>query len=167
MFLQRDLQHLRILDRHRPDDDGGYPKIEHPSDIVTGAESAAHLHRNVNPTQDFLNTSEIFALPPERTIKIDQVQPLRPGYRKTFGDRSRVVVVHRLVLFAALQQPHAAALTQINGRKDQHSSSKSSKGAKFQSSKGAKRGRRVKTIREIRGPTTSNRRNGHVRDKRL
>ena len=117
-----------MLHRHCPDDDGSHTEIKHPLDILTGAESAANLHRNPGAPHNLLNAGEVCALPPECAIEINQMQSLCSSGNKTFCDCCRIVVVHGFVLLTALQQSHAAALAQINGGENQHSSSRVPKG---------------------------------------
>src|SRR5207249_10268226 len=56
----------------------------------------------------------------EGPVEIDDVQSLRAGRRPALGHRHRIVGEHGAGVVTPLEEPHAAALAQIDGRDEDH-----------------------------------------------
>ena len=117
MATRRLAHEVRIAHRRRADDDPRDAFGEPALDGLHVADAAAELHRDRHAPQDRLDGVRVHGLAGEGAVEIDDVEPFEALRLEARGLRRRIVAEHRRLLHVALDEPHAAAVLEVDRRK--------------------------------------------------
>src|SRR5262249_33777229 len=84
------------------------------------ANAATELHRHRRGLQDALDRGDIDRLAGKGAVEIDDVEIFEALLRERPGLRRRIAVKHRRARHVALLEPHAGAVLEIDGGKEDH-----------------------------------------------
>src|SRR5690606_20741968 len=129
---------LRRRDRETADD-RAVGELERLLELALAANAAAELHAQAADRADPLDRREIHRPTLLGAVEIDDVQPPRAPVAVTRRELGRVDVVARDAVELAAQQPHAAAVADVDCRDQLH---RSYSFRKFSSSRAPKRDER-------------------------
>ena len=119
-FAAAALTKTGIAHRRRAEHDTANAAREPGLDRGEIANAAAELHVEARQAQNRLDRGRIGRAARKGAVEIDDVQPRESGLRKDFRLAGGIVVEDRRLGHVALPQAHAAALFQIDRRKEDH-----------------------------------------------
>ncbi len=102
------------------DDGTFYPPGECGLQVGFRSQTSTQLAPQTRKLGHGLDHGSVPNLTRPRPIEVDQVDPLGTAVAPALGHRGRVAVIHRLPREIALAQTHAASVSQIDGRQDDH-----------------------------------------------
>ena len=109
-----------IIEREAPDHHPRDPCVDHPVDLVDGAEPARDLERELGRSGQGDEQLMLAWFAGARAVEIDQMRlacaALREGRERGGG----IVRITRLAVEIALRQPHAATPDQVDGGEQDH-----------------------------------------------
>ena len=111
---------LRLLDGGAADDDAGDASLKQGFDDLQGADATANLEVDLARRGKIENEATIRERTVARAIEVDQMQPWGASRHVAIDEAHGLEVVAGLAREVALQQPHAATATKIDGRDEFH-----------------------------------------------
>src|SRR5262249_41098465 len=102
------------------DDDAGDALAEPGLDGGEGADAAAELQRDGDAREKALDRLRIHRLAGEGAVEIDDVQIFKALLLKRLRLRRRIAVEHGGARHVALLEPHAGAVLEVDGGKENH-----------------------------------------------
>src|SRR5262245_3204615 len=110
----------RVAHRRGADDDAGDAGGEPGFDRAEVANTAAELQRHRRRCQDALDRGDIDRLAGKGAVEIDDVEIFEALRRERPRLRRRIAMKHRRARHVALLEPHAGAVLEIDGGKEDH-----------------------------------------------
>src|SRR5262249_22469356 len=110
----------RIAHRRGADDDAGDALVEPGLDGADVANAAAELQGNRSRFDDALDRGNIDRLAGKGTVEIDHVEIFEAQRLEGLRLRRRIAVKHRRARHVALLEPHAGAVLEVDGGKEDH-----------------------------------------------
>jgi hypothetical protein len=119
----------RIAHRRGADDDPGDALVEPGLDGADVANAAAELQGNRRRFDDALDRGNIDRLAGKGTVEIDHVEIFEAQRLEGLRLRRRIAVKHRRARHVALLEPHACAVLEVDGGKEDHDDARSTSSA--------------------------------------
>src|SRR5262249_8344565 len=107
------------------DDDPGDALVEPGLDGADVANAAAELHGNRSRFDDALDRGNIDRLAGKGTVEIDHVEIFEAQRLEGLRLRRRIAVKHRRARHVGLLEPHACAVLEVDGGKEDHDDTRS------------------------------------------
>ena len=96
------------------------PLSSHAATVADVADAATKLERHLRGGENALDRGGIDRLAGKGAVEIDDMQIFKALRRKGACLRRRIAMKHRRARHVALLQPHAGAVLEIDGRKQDH-----------------------------------------------